>query len=51
MFDLDAELARVEANRLDAGFNALLIRRAQDAARDGADIAALVWDAIERTRK
>ena len=40
LFDLDAELARVEANRLDAGFNALLIRRAQDAARDGADIAA-----------
>jgi len=40
LFDLDAELARVEAARLDAGFNALLIRRAQDATRDGADFAA-----------
>jgi AcrR family transcriptional regulator len=41
LFDLDAELARVEAGRLDAGFTALLMRRAEGAAAAGADIAAL----------
>ena len=40
LFDLDAELARVEAGRLDAGFTALLVRRADAAARTGADIDA-----------
>ncbi len=40
LFDLDAELARVEASRLDAGFTALLVRRADAAARVGADIDA-----------
>ena len=40
LFDLDAELAQVEAGRLDAGFTALLMRRAEAAAQAGADIAA-----------
>lgn len=39
LFDLDADLARAEASRLDAGFTALLIRRAEAAERDGADIS------------
>jgi AcrR family transcriptional regulator len=39
LFDLDAELARAEAGRLDAGFTALLTRRAEAAAKHGADIA------------
>ena len=41
LFDLDAELARVEAARLDAGFTALLVRRAEAAARAGASIESL----------
>jgi AcrR family transcriptional regulator len=38
LFDLDAELTRIQTRRLDAGFTALLIRRAEAAAHDGADI-------------
>ncbi len=41
LFDLDADLARAEAGRLDAGFHALLIRRAEAATRTGADFEAL----------
>ena len=41
LFDLDADLARVEAARLDAGFTALLVRRATAAARAGAAIDVL----------
>ena len=41
LFDLDAELARTEASRLDAGFTALLIARAEAAVSQGADMAAL----------
>ena len=38
LFDLDADLARAEAGRLDRGFSDLLIRRAQAAAADRADM-------------
>lgn len=41
LFDVDAELARVQASRLDAGFTDLLIRRAKTAAQAGANIEAL----------
>ncbi len=40
LFDLDAELTRAETSRLDAGFTALLVRRAEAAANEGADIRA-----------
>ena len=40
LFDLDAEIAQVEAGRLDAGFTDLLVRLADAAARAGADIDA-----------
>jgi len=35
LFDLDADLARNEANRLDFGFKAILARRAEEAAAEG----------------
>lgn len=41
LFDLDADLARAEAGRLDAGFTALLVRRAEGAQCAGADLRAL----------
>ncbi len=40
LFALDAELARAEAGRLDAGFSALLTRRAEAAAKEGANMDA-----------
>jgi AcrR family transcriptional regulator len=40
LFDLDAELARTEANRLDSGIKALLARRAQSAVAEGANFEA-----------
>lgn len=40
LFDVDAELAQAETRRLDAGFGALLVRRAEDAAQKGADMSA-----------
>lgn len=36
LFDLDAELARTEAGRLDAGFTAILTKHAREAAQAGA---------------
>lgn len=39
LFDLDADLARSETQRLNAGFTAILMRRAEAAARTGADLA------------
>lgn len=40
LFDLDADLARAAASRLDAGFSAILVQRAEAAAKAGARIDA-----------
>ncbi|PTS87894.1 MULTISPECIES: TetR/AcrR family transcriptional regulator [unclassified Caulobacter] len=40
LFDLDADLARTQAERLDSGFKAILARRAEAAAAEGATFEA-----------
>ena len=45
MLAVDAELTRAHAERLDAGFRALLTRRAGNVARQGGDLAAFGGEA------